>query len=247
MYLFQKPRRKALSEKNKIFLESAKIQLENGLQETAYYKWGDGHQAILLVHGWESNTARWRQYILEFVNKGYTVIASDAPAHGLSTSTKFNIDQYGRSIAPLIQHYKPSYIIGHSAGGFASILSATLLPTLPPKKYLLLAPNNDIRHIFNTYRDMINMSEKVYHALVKLTDQMNPNGYPISYYCTEKLLKSIDTKTIIIHDKDDSVLPYSESLRLDQIFPNVLLHTTEGLGHRLQSTKVLKIILNEVE
>ena len=91
MHLFQKPKRRPIPEKRRLFLEAAKISIPNGVEGTAYYKWGSGDKVVLFNHGWESESSRWTTYINLYVKKGYTVIASDAPSHGLSTSNMFNI------------------------------------------------------------------------------------------------------------------------------------------------------------
>jgi pimeloyl-ACP methyl ester carboxylesterase len=51
-----------------------------------------------------------------FKKSGSTIIAIDAPAHGLSGGKEFNIPQYAAYIDILAQ-IKTSYLIGHSIGG----------------------------------------------------------------------------------------------------------------------------------
>ncbi len=245
MYLFQKPQRRPISEKRRDFLQSAKIKIPNGVEGTAYYKWGSGDKVALFNHGWESETSRWTTYINHYVNKGYTVIASDAPSHGLSTSKLFNLNLYAQSLAPLIKEYQPSIIIGHSAGGFVSILTGHELPEYQAEKYILLAPNNNIKDIFTTFKNLVGMSDIVYETLLAMTPDINPNKNTIDYYIAEKLIKSIKVPIVIIHDKGDSILKYSESKKLAEMYDNITLYSTEEYGHRLKSKEVLDIVINE--
>ncbi|MDN3678696.1 alpha/beta hydrolase [Flavobacterium paronense] len=50
---------------------------------------------------------------------GKTIIAIDAPAHGLSDGKEFNAPKYAEYLHVLIQKYQPKIIIGHSIGGAA--------------------------------------------------------------------------------------------------------------------------------
>lgn len=247
MYLFQKPRRRSINSNQLDFLSSAKIILDGGMEDIIYYRWGTSDKCILLNHGWESNTVRWRIYINRILKEGYSVIAADAPGHGLSKYPKFNIDIYANALTPLIKLYKPQIMIGHSAGGFASLLTGKKLQGHQPQKYILLAPNNDMLHVFETYRDMIKMRSELFEYIQTLVPDMNAEGHPISYFMSEKFIPSIDKPIIIIHDKEDDVLPYSESHKLDQMFDQVTLFTTEGLGHRLISNHVLDRVIEEVK
>jgi pimeloyl-ACP methyl ester carboxylesterase len=245
MYLFQKPKRRPIPEKRRQFLEAAKIEIPNGVKGTAYYKWGDGDRVVLFNHGWESETSRWTTFINHYVQRGYTVIASDAPSHGLSTSKVFNLNLYAQSLAPLIKAFHPTIIVGHSAGGFVSILTGHELPEYQAEKYILLAPNNDIKDIFTTFKNLVGMRDSIYNSLLALTPEINPYRKNIDYYIAEKLLETIRVPIIIIHDKDDDVLKYSESQKLAEMFDNITLYTTQGHGHRLKSKEVLDKVVNE--
>ncbi|MEJ2363421.1 MAG: alpha/beta hydrolase [Deltaproteobacteria bacterium] len=46
------------------------------------------------------------------------------------------------------------------------------------------------------------------------------------------LLRKIDSKILIVHDKNDPTIPYDDSREISERFPNIELHTTERLGHK---------------
>jgi hypothetical protein len=48
-----------------------------------------------------------------YKKSGSTIIAIDAPAHGLSSGKEFNIPIYAEFIHVLFQKFKPKYLIGH--------------------------------------------------------------------------------------------------------------------------------------
>jgi len=78
------------------------------------YIWRGNETKILLVHGWESNSSRWEKTLPHLQKSGCTIIAIDAPAHGLSSGKEFNVPRYAEFINKAVQEYKPSIIIGHS-------------------------------------------------------------------------------------------------------------------------------------
>ena len=50
------------------------------------YRWLGKKETILLAHGWESNSFRWKDLIVKLDTAlDYNVIALDAPAHGRSS------------------------------------------------------------------------------------------------------------------------------------------------------------------
>ena len=46
------------------------------------------------------------------------------------------------------------------------------------------------------------------------------------------LLRKINSRILIVHDKDDPTIPYDDSKAISKRFANVELHTTERLGHK---------------
>jgi alpha-beta hydrolase superfamily lysophospholipase len=80
--LFSKPRKGKLKENHlpSIFAEAKREQLN----DSQIYIWKGNQKIILLAHGWESNSSRWKKLLHQLRKNEYTVIAIDAPAHGLS-------------------------------------------------------------------------------------------------------------------------------------------------------------------
>ena len=68
---------------------------------------------ILLVHGWESNASRWKKMLPHLKQLNKTIIAIDAPAHGLSSGKEFNAPKYAEFINEFSKKYSPKIMIGH--------------------------------------------------------------------------------------------------------------------------------------
>ncbi len=247
LYLFQSPRGKKLKESEIQYLESARFNVPNGQPMISYYKWGEHNRSLLLNHGWESSAIRWKPYIGKLNDLGYSVIAIDAPSHGLSKHNKFNAYLYSLALYPLIQHCQPEIVIGHSIGGFVSVLTGAEQPQYQPNRYILLAPNNKIKDTFATYQSLLGMTDRVMSVAIEMVKDMTPEGHAVEYFESEKLIKSIPVPIDIIHDKQDRLLPFSESKRLEEMYDNVTLHETDGYGHRLRSLDIVTQVVSLVE
>ena len=91
LQVFSKPRKGKLTPDANSFLKTA---TNSTMYYTSFpiqvYNWKGPKETILLVHGWESNSNRWRKIAKKLTDKGYNVVALDAPAHGASGSPDFN-------------------------------------------------------------------------------------------------------------------------------------------------------------
>ena len=97
--LFSKPRSGQLTSSANLFLESAnKKTLFYNDTPIQTYHWKGDKETLLLAHGWESNTSRWRHKIETLHKEGYSIYALDGPAHGASGSDTFNAILYSEFI-----------------------------------------------------------------------------------------------------------------------------------------------------
>ena len=70
---------------------------------------------------------------------------------------------------------------------------------------------------------------------------------PSSYFNTANFIKKIDCRGLIIHDKVDPIIPYSDALEIFSAHKKSQLYTTEGLGHGLKSKKVTEKIIEFIQ
>src|SRR5690606_38336992 len=87
LFLFTKPLKGKINEKQSDFLDTAfREELTFNNMPIMTYRWLGKRETILLAHGWESNSARWQTLITNLKQRGFGVVALDAPAHGRSGS-----------------------------------------------------------------------------------------------------------------------------------------------------------------
>ena len=246
MYLFMKPRAGKINEQQSDFLDTAyqeELKYENHRIMT--YRWLGAKQTILLTHGWESNSARWKKLILELKKKGFNIVAVDAPAHGRSGSNVFDAILYAEFINVAAKRFSPEIIIGHSVGGMSSAYFQHKYQFNDLKKIILLGSPSEFQDVFKRYTDMLGYNQRLVSQLQhSIIERFGSHGDTFS---TAKFLATIKSEGLIIHDQDDRIIPYNDALLLKNSFKNSQLITTKGMGHSLMDASVAEHIYAFIE
>ncbi|WP_323788187.1 alpha/beta hydrolase [Psychroserpens sp.] len=243
--LFSSPRRKRIKEVEKDFLETAFIEdLKYDDISIMTYRWLGKKDTVLLAHGWESNAVRWKDLILKLKALDYNVIALDAPAHGLSSGKLFNALIYSECINVVAKKFNAKIVIGHSVGGMATtfFLHKYQLPTI--EKLVLLGVPSNFVGVFGRYVNMMGYTTRISKTMDDLILERFHNKP--EHFNAAKFSETITAKGLLIHDKYDAVIPYSDAEDFKNFYKNSKLITTEGFGHGLQSETVNDHILTFV-
>ncbi len=243
--IFSKPHKGKLVNSSEInFLNTAEqgsFSHENITIKT--YKWLGkvNKHTILLVHGWESNTYRWKNLITLLQTKAYNIIALDAPAHGASGGKTFNAILYSECIARITKQVNASIIIGHSVGGTSTMFAANKY-ALPIKKLILLGAPSNFNEIIATYIKTLGYNNRVCKAMDRYF--LKKFGHLPNYYTVKNFSKNLKADGLIIHDKNDRIIPLKDALTIHKHYKNSTLIKTEGFGHGLKSDVVYGYITN---
>lgn len=236
--LFSKPRNGQLTAHANSFLETAtsKTTLHYNNLPIQTYHWKGAKETVLLAHGWESNSGRWRHKIQRLQKEGYNIIALDGPAHGGSGSATFNAILYSEFINVVSQKFKPTAFIGHSVGGMALVVFLKKQTYQTAEKIVLLGAPAGFKGIMKRYKEMMGYSQKISKGIDKQIELKF--GHPPAYFSTADFVKNITINGLLIHDKNDPVIPYQDALDIEAQFKNAKLISTEGLGHSLKGNFV---------
>jgi len=243
VYIFSKPRNAKLNQEALQYLNLAtqkNLRYNNFYIKT--YQWKGHTETVLLAHGWDSNSFRWKDLIELLKQEKYNVVAIDAPAHGGSGNNIFNAPLYAKTINAAVKEFSPQIIIGHSIGGTASIIALENHDMPCVKKMVLLgAPSNLAISVAN-YVKMMGYNKTVEKAI----DQYYLKHFKHlpKHYCVENFFSNIEAQGLIIHDRKDRIISYKEALDIHRVYKNSKLIKTIGLGHRLKSEKIYQHILD---
>ncbi|KOS07972.1 alpha/beta hydrolase [Flavobacterium akiainvivens] len=213
------------------------------IDDTAFqtYVWPGNATTVLLVHGWESNAGRWKLLISYLKKAGCTIIALDAPAHGLTAGEEFNIPHYAVFIDYMVQRYKPQFMVGHSIGGATALYYQSHYPTTTTiKKMVVLGAPCDLRTVINNFRNTLWLAPWVVQSMKQLlTDsyKVNPDDF-----CGDMFATKICTPGLLIHDKKDPTVAYKEGVKIAKSWPSARFITTKGLGHSMHNAAMYEEI-----
>ena len=71
MYLFKRPLRGRMNEQQREYMSKHVCETFDFQDyKISYYNWPSEGPAILLAHGWESNSARWKPYLEDLLIRG---------------------------------------------------------------------------------------------------------------------------------------------------------------------------------
>ncbi len=212
--------------------------LENGTSfhirvhgnEIRCWKWGRGPE-ILFVHGWNGRGVNLACFFEPMINAGYSVITYDGPAHGESggqVTNYFDLSDTVRYFLNPSHGYNIKGIVAHSIG--ASAVINCISKDKPPIDAALIAPALKLKELLFNVFNYHGVPEIVYRNLIAEMEEYY--GYDVHQDNPYVLAKTISSKVLIVHDKDDETIPYSDSKTLSEKTDHVDLHTTGGLGHK---------------
>ncbi|TYA59677.1 alpha/beta hydrolase [Formosa maritima] len=246
LFLFTKPFKGKPNEKQSDFLDTAfKEELKHDNLPIMTYRWLGKKETILLAHGWESNSARWQNLITNLKQRGFGVVALDAPAHGRSGSNRFNAIIYSEFIKVASERFEPNIIIGHSVGGMASAIFQYKYQKAHVQKMILLGAPSEFTEVLNRYANMLSYNKRVRKQINQIIKERF--GNVPEEFSTAKYSELINAKGLIIHDKKDNVIPYNDALQIKAKYKNSLLISTEGIGHSLATDEVSNYIFDFID
>lgn len=238
--LFSEPRDGRLSKDKlpEVLEETEKNIYNHGDSHFQTYTWKGNDTIILLAHGWESNASRWENILPHLRKSGSTIIAIDAPAHGLSGGAEFNIPLYASFIDIIVQKFKPQFLIGHSLGGKACLYYQSNYPNNSIEKTVLLGTPSDFKIILHNYIEMLSLNSTISSGLE--AHYLKYFNLKLESFSGKVFASTIQTKGFIAHDTEDTVVLFEEGKKIASSWKDSVFIETNGLGHSMHSDELYK-------
>ncbi|SFC39842.1 TAP-like protein [Flexibacter flexilis DSM 6793] len=197
------------------------------------YRWGgEGQPLVLFVHGWENEAAHFQFFIQEILKQGFAVAAFDAPAHGNSRGQQqTNMFEYSLAVGAIFKHFgKIHTIIGHSMGGAASFYRCAKTPEIELENLVMISSPTDIQGIFTRLKQTLHISDKV---IANMQNAMHHRfNIDRDIYDLTQLWNKVNAKRVLlVHDKNDIVVPCTDAQRLAEVWSKAQMLITENYGH----------------
>jgi pimeloyl-ACP methyl ester carboxylesterase len=216
--------------------------------EIQLYKWEGGDKKVLLIHGWEGQAGNFSDMVEELLRYGYSVYAFDAPSHGFSSRGKTSLFEFTTLVGILIRRFQVEDLVSHSFGGVATTYALYNNKDLVINKYVLLTTPDKFVERIDDVSQMVGITEKVKRRLIeRLEQELNIDVNTLS---VSEFVKSINVKqALIIHDKNDKVIPIDRSKNVHKNWGVSEFKEIEGTGHfRILRTKeVISEVINYLE
>jgi pimeloyl-ACP methyl ester carboxylesterase len=197
------------------------------------HEWGTGPRTVVILHGWGSHAARFAPLAQSLVAQGWRVLAIDAPGHGRSPGRRSSLPQFIRALDRVIQELGPAQaLIGHSLGALAAThwLGQSAAPgRAAVRQLVLISAPSGVPFLIDNFVAMLDLNAvTARHLLARFTDRFHQ---PPGSWSTTALAAHIQVPVLLIHDRDDDVIPFTHSEQLLATLPHARLLATQGLGH----------------
>ena len=196
----------------------------------ATWRWGSSDApAVILAHGWGGYAAQMRGFVFPLLAAGYQVIAYDQPAHGVSEGRLTGLPDFADLLVDLSWHHGGAYaFVGHSLGAAAGAL-ALAGRRARFEKIVLVSPPADLVGYSRRFARWHWMPEAVRRAMQSAIEER----YGVLWENLEvaRLAPRLRTPALVIHDRDDRHIPWTQGAHVARLWPGARLMSTDGLGH----------------
>jgi len=186
----------------------------------------------LLLHGHSSSATNFEGYVQPLIDRGYEVLAFDAPAHGRSSGQTITVIMYVNLILEVCRRYGPiRSFIAHSFGGLCLSLALERLPHDEETKVVLIAPAAETTTAIGHYYNIVKLPPRVRTAFEQEIRTLG--GHGPEWYSVSRAIRGVKAQVLFLQDEEDRVTPVADLQALIRDHgPNIRFVLTRGLGHR---------------
>jgi len=244
--LFCTPRKGRVQSHEKDFLASAdSVKIDTNDHNIQVYHWEGSGKTVFLLHGWESNSFRWRFLVPLLQKNDYNILAIDAPAQGRSTGKHLSVPLYAECVKDIAAIYKPEIFIGHSLGGMTSIYYQYLVKSTNIEKIIALGPPSELKLFMKGFQNTLKVSDRFMEKMnVYLHERF---GFYAEDFSIPTFAKELKVQGLLILEKYDELAPYKLSTKIARDWEGCELFTVENIGHSLQSPEINTKIISFLE
>ncbi|MBT8186747.1 MAG: alpha/beta hydrolase [Croceitalea sp.] len=244
--IFCTVRKGRVKDLQKDFLNSAKYSTEEVLgQHIQSYRWQGTKPTVLLLHGWESNTYRWRNLIKKLREHDFEVLAFDAPGHGYSTGKKLHVPLYANTTRHFLDKFKPTYVVAHSVGGMTILYDHYKNPDSSVDKIVTIGSPCEFSDIMAHFQDILKFNDKVMKAMDTYVKKWF--GLHIHEFSSAHFVANNYKKGLLFHDEDDAQIAFGASKKVHKHWKGSQFIGTKGLGHSMHQEQVNNQIIEFLE
>jgi pimeloyl-ACP methyl ester carboxylesterase len=207
--------------------KARRFQVRSGVHTLSAWRWGRG-PAVVFLHGWGGRAAQWTSFVGPLVSRGFSVVAFDAPGHGSSGRTLSSAVDFARALERVTAHLGGAHaVVAHSLGSAAAVLA--LRRGLTCRRLVFLGPASDPPAWVRIFADRLGLSPRLRERMRQRSERRI--GVPWSELEVMRHAPAGTASLLVVHDRDDSEVAWSDGAAIASAWPGARLLTTTGLGH----------------
>ncbi|MFX0182577.1 MAG: alpha/beta hydrolase [Candidatus Hodarchaeota archaeon] len=189
--------------------------------------------AIILMHGWARNRDRMVSRARIFGKHGYTTILFSARDHGNSDKelTGMSILRFSQDLESCVNWWgKPVVVCGHSIGAGATLIVAARNPLI--RAVIAEATPFAFFHSLKyVYRPVLKCFTPILLPGIKFFTKIKFRNNNKQEYSPLDAAAYIDVPTLLIHGKNDDILPFELTKRLHEEIKDSKIWIPENTTH----------------
>jgi hypothetical protein len=179
------------------------------------------------------------------VAAGFRVVAFDAPAHGQSSGTLSSAPAIAEGIRAVEAREGPFHaIVAHSLGALASTCAQGR--GVEVRKVVFLGACCWVEPLLVNFVEHLGLPDETRNELF----QISAAEFGLEEISAEAVAARLGgTAALLMHDPDDSEMPYDHSVAIAGAWPEALLLPAPGVGHRriLRSREIIARTIEHLE
>ncbi|ANQ51507.2 alpha/beta hydrolase [Flammeovirga sp. MY04] len=213
--------------------------------EVKTYKWGNGEDKLLMVHGWEGQAGNFSDLIKRMEKENFTLYSFDAISHGFSPKGQTTMFEFADLVQIMLDKFRINKIISHSFGSVGTTYCLSQHQFEIDKYVMMTTPDRFMERV-DDISEMVGMNDKVKYRLVDRLEQqfkVKADEQNVSDYVPKMNVK----KGMIFQDVNDKIVRLAQSESVAKAWGDKCeLVKIEGTGHFriLRTESVLDQVIN---
>ena len=238
--LLCKVKRVGISDKGRTFFEQGTTTfLDINGHSAVLHQWGSGSKKLYFMHGWLSNSQRWRTFLEPLDLSEYTVYALDAPGHGMAKGKHLNVEIYRQAFMKSLEITGTiNFLVCHSLGSLVAAYAYLYQPKTVVKNYVIMGSPSGMDAIFVYFKHLLGLSKR---SMSNLEGKINEViRLPHAEISMAHFFRSVKVPVLVIHDQKDRITPFRPIQLATEAKKHVTTYFTEGNDHNLKTSDVIE-------